>query len=412
MPLVNMKDMLLHAYENGYAVGAFDLVGLDFLPAILAAAESARAPVVLSVTETVWAESDRDWVLAAVEMAARQASVPVAVHWDGGTSVTSAVRAIRMGANSIMVASGRESLSRNMEQTRAVVDMAHACGVPVEGELGYVPDADSDEDGTRDAARYTTVAEAKGFVERTGVDCLAVSIGTAYGRAREKFKLDWGRLKEINAALKMPLVIHGGTGLNDQQCRKLIMLGVAKIHYRAGLNDAAGGRLRDNVRRNRSAGYSHLQAGIREAVMSEVEPRLRAWGSAGRAAEVLTRCRPWLDVERVVVYNAPDLSEDQLRLLMMEGQRVFSGIPGVRAVRAGSVVEKSTRYRHCWLVRLVSAAAVAGFRQHPAQIAFTDRRFGPVAFDRIVADYHVVDDMPSAAVLPISMAPRVNSESV
>ncbi|MHB8252715.1 MAG: class II fructose-bisphosphate aldolase [Acidiferrobacter sp.] len=406
MPLVDMKDMLDHAYRNGYAVGAFDLVSLDSLQAILTAAESARAPVILSLTETQFVGFDFELIMSAAEVAARRASVPVAIHLDHGTSLDSAVKAIRLGANGVMVGALHESLFHNIDRTRAVVDMAHACGVSVEGELGYVPEMDgANVDEPLRPGQHTTLAEAKGFVERTGVDFLAVSIGTVHGRMKDKPKLDWGRLKEINAALGIPLVIHGGTGLSDDQFRKLITLGVAKINYCTVVNDAAAERIRNNAKRDRRSGYAALLVGVREAIVAEVEPRMRAWGSAGRAAEVLAQCRPWLNVEHVVVYNAPHLDENKLRALMTEGQRVLSDIPGVRAVQVGSVVDKSTRYRHCWLIRLASPMAIKSYLQHPAQAAFSDHLFCPAASDRISADYRIVGAEPGAAVLPLSAAP-------
>ncbi|MHB1566731.1 MAG: class II fructose-bisphosphate aldolase [Acidiferrobacter sp.] len=406
MPLVDMKDMLHHAYHNRYAVGAFDLVSLDFLQAILVAAESVRAPVILSLAESSLVYSDFELMMAAMEVAAQRAHVPVAIQLDHGASLDSAVKAIRLGANGVMAEAFHESLFRNIDQTRAMVDMAHACGVPVEGELGYVPEATgTGADHGVCLAQYTTLAEAKGFVERTGVDFLAVSIGTVHGRVKDKPKLDWGRLKEINAALGIPLVIHGGTGLSDDQFRKLITLGVAKINYRTAVNEPVGERLRNNVKQNRHASYVALQSGVREAIVAAVESRMRTWGSAGRAAEVLAQCRPWLNTEHVVVYNAPHLDESKLRALMAEGQRVLSSIPGVRAVQVGSVADKSTRYRHCWLIRLASSTVIDSYKQHPAQIAFTDRLFGPVASDRITASYRIVNVEPGAAVLPLSLAP-------
>ncbi len=398
MPLVNMKDMLVHAYENGYAVGAFDLTELDFLPAVLAAAESARAPVILSVAEPRPGGSAFDWVMAAVEAAAGQARVPVAIHLDCGADADSVMRGIRLGANGVGAAAVSESLFRHIDLTRVVVGTAHACGVPVEGDLGHVPDGGAGQDRAMREPHYTTVAEAKGFVERTRVDFFAVSAGAAHGRGNRKF--DWGRLKEINAALKMPLVVRSGVGLTDEQWRRLIMLGVAKIHCSPVLHDVAGERLRANARRERHAHYGALKDGIDAAIAAQLEPRMRAWGSAGRAAEVLSRCRPWLGVTHIVAYSAPGLDAPALSALVSEGQRVLSGIPGVRAVQMGSVIDEGSRYRHCMLVRLVSAEAAESFRRHPAYLGFMERRLGPATSDRIVGDYHMADHAASAAVLP------------
>lgn len=404
MPLVHMKDMLHHAYQNGYAVGSFDLVSLDFLDAIMAAAESARAPVILSLAESHFEYFDFELLIAAVEAAARRANVPVAIHLDHGASLDSAIKGIRLGCNGVMVDSSHLPLGENLDTTRAVVKMAHACGVPVEGELGYVPGAEGEEaERHPGAVSYTTLAEAKGFVARTGVDFLAVSIGTAHGRMKDKPKLDWSRLKEINAALGIPLVIHGGAGLTDDQLRKLITLGVAKINYYTALPGLAGESIRAAAKSGAKS-YTALLAGVRVAVGAEVERCMRVWGSTGRAAEVLAQCRPWLNVEHVVVYNAPGLDGEKLRALMTEGQRQLSAIPGVRQVQVGSVAGKSPRYRHCWLIRFASAAVIDSYKQHPEHIAFADRLFRPVAADRLTADYIMAGVEPDAIVFPVSDA--------
>jgi len=405
MPLTNMKDMLDHAYAHRYAVGAFDLVGLDFLEAIMTGAERARAPVILSLAESHFSHFDFELAMPAVEAAARRAKVPVAIHLDHGHSFDSAVNAIGLGANGVMVDASNLPLDDNIAATRNIVDMAHGCGVCVEGELGYVPGVEG-EDAERHPGpvRYTTATEARAFVEQTGVDCLAVSIGTVHGRMKDKPKLDWERLAEINAAVKRPLVIHGGTGLSDDQFQKLIASGVAKINYYTALADAAGNAIRGAAQSN-ARGYTALLSGVRAAIAAEVERCLKTWGTAGRADEMLDHCRPWLNVEHVVVYNAPNLDEAQLRALMTEGQRVLSQIPGVREVAVGSVADKSARYRHCWLIRFVDAKVIDSYKQHPAHIDFAARLFRPVAADRLTADYRIADRVMGTAQLPLSSAP-------
>ena len=257
MPLVDMRDMLNHAYRNGYAVGGFDLISLDFLEAILAAAENCRSPVILSLAESRFEHCDFadrreargagqggpgcdfQLAMAAAEAAARRATVPVAIHLEHGASRESAVRAINLGCNGVMVDASHESFPVNVAQTRRVVETAHACGVAVEGALGYVAGVEG-EDADRHPGEnaYTSVEEARAYVTRTGVDCLAVSIGTVHGRLRGKPRLDCERPKRINEAVKIPLVIDGSTGLADQQYRKLISHGVAKINYYTALADA------------------------------------------------------------------------------------------------------------------------------------------------------------------------------
>jgi len=145
MALVNMCDMLYHAYRNSYAVGAFDLVSLDFLEGIMTAAERSHSPVILSLAESHFDYFDFELIMPAVEAAARRAHVPVAIHLDHGASLDSAVQGINLGCNGVMVDASHHALSDNMQITRSVVDMAHACGIPVEGELGYVPGVEGED---------------------------------------------------------------------------------------------------------------------------------------------------------------------------------------------------------------------------------------------------------------------------
>lgn len=185
MPLVNMRDMLQHAHRERYAIAAFDLVSLDFLHAILNAAEQCEAPVILSLAESHFDYFDFPTIMPAVVSAARRANVPVAIHLDHGATYESAVQGINLGCTGVMVDASTQPFDGNVDYTRQIVEMAHGCGVPVEGELGYVAGVEG-EDAERHPGevRYTEVGEAKEYVERTGVDFLAVSIGTVHGRMK------------------------------------------------------------------------------------------------------------------------------------------------------------------------------------------------------------------------------------
>ncbi len=391
MPLVNMKDMLQHAYHHGYAVGAFDLVSLDFLEGIMIAAEQARAPVILSLAESHFEYFDFEVVMPAVEAAARRALVPVAIHLDHGASPESAVQAINHGCNGVMVDASNLDFTENTRVTRQVVDTAHACGIPVEGELGYVPGVEGeDAENHPGDVSYTSLAEAKAYVERTGVDFLAVSIGTVHGRMKGKPKLDYQRLKQINENLEIPLVIHGGTGLSDDQFRRLIANGVTKINYYTALSDIAAKQIRKNARANVSSSYTALLKDINHAVAAEVERCMRLWGSAGRAAEVLERCEPWEPVEHMIIYNVEGIDDIDVEKMMAEGRRVLATIPGVLDVFTGEAVQNDASYRYSWLVRFCHAAVIDSYREHPAHIAFADNLFRPVAGKRISIDFQTV----------------------
>ncbi len=394
MPMVHMKDMLSHAHANGYAVGAFDLVSLDFLEAILEAAERERAPVILSLAESHFTYFNFDTIMPAVEHAARQARVPVAVHLDHGASLRSAVRAINAGCNGVMVDASDKPFDENVARTRAVVEMAHGCGVPVEGELGYVPGVEGEDAKLHPGeVAYTTPEEAERYMEETGVDFLAVSIGTVHGRMKGTPKLDFERLDAINGRLGIPLVIHGGTGLSDEQFRGLISRGVAKINYYTALADRAGARIRENAGRDGAAGYTGLVAGVREAIADEVARCIGLWGSAGRAADVLAAATPWRPVEHLIIYNVDGLDDDGTKAMMARGREVLGAIPGVRAVFTGEAVKPEASYRYTWLVRFCHPAVIDSYREHPDHVAFADEHFRPVAGERISIDYREVGEL-------------------
>lgn len=394
MALVNMRDMLYHAYENNYAVGAFDLVSLDFLEAVVDAAEATRAPVILSVAEHHFAHYDLELMMPAVEAAARRASVPIAIQLDHASSCDSAARAINLGCNGVTLCSENRDLPDNIELSREIVDMAHRCNVPVVGEVGYVGSDDEE-----DVSAPTQPVEAKAYVERSGVDFLSVSIGTVQGRSKGRIKLDFQRLKQIHAAVDIPLVLHGGSGLNEEQYRRLSSLGVAKINYFTGLSDVAAKAMRAQVKSDREGSFTALKQGVKEAICTEVKRCLRLWGSAGRAAEVLTQCEPWAAVEHLIVYNVLSrMSDEEAQAMMATGRQVLAGIPGVRAVFTGEAVKADAQYRFCWLVRFTHKAVIDSYRDHPDHVRFADTLFRPNAAERISIDFQ--DNAVGHAVTP------------
>ncbi len=386
MPLVSMKDMLVHAHTHGYAVGAFDLVDLAFLEGVLAGAERAKSPVILSVAESHFRYFPWKELVAAAENAAKRASVPVAIHLDHGASLRTAREAIAAGCNGVMVDASHLPFAENVRLTREVVEMAHACGVPVEGELGYVPGVEG-EDATLHPGqlRYTEPEEAARFVKETGVDFLAVSIGTVHGRMKGEPRLDLERLAAINASLGIPLVIHGGTGLTDKQFHALIARGVSKINYYTALSDAAAETIRRNLTEGATS-YPALHTGVRDAVAREVERCAHIWGSAGRAEEVLRVARPWEEVEHLVLFNTA-LSDAEVQALFAEGARELGEIPGVRRIFTGKTMREDARYSWVWVIRFCAPEVAEHYRIHPAHERFASMRFRPHAEDRLTQDF-------------------------
>lgn len=401
MPLVNMRDMIYHAYDNNYAVGAFDLVSLDFLEAVIDAAEHCRAPVILSIAEPHFAHYDFELMMPAVEAAAKRATVPVAIQLDHGSSLDSAIKAINLGCNGVMLDASNMELPDNINATRTVVEMAHGCGVPVVGELGYV--AGVEGEGARQhpgETELTIPSEARLYVERTGVDFLAVSIGTVQGRMKSRAKIDFPRLKQLNQAVNIPLVIHGGSGLNEDQFRRLPSLGVAKINYFTGLSDVAAQTMRERIKIDKEGSFTDLKQGVKEAIGKDVERCLRQWGSAGRAAEVLAQCELWEPVEHMSIYNVERMSDEQAHAMMAKGRRILSKIPGVRDVFTGEALKQGAKYRFIWLVRFTHKAVIDSYREHPDHVAFVDNMFRTYGEDHMSIDYQnysVVSSLPIEA---------------
>jgi fructose-bisphosphate aldolase class II len=383
-----MGDMLRHAYDNRYAVGAFDVVSLDFISGVIAAAEEKQAPVIISLAESHFEYFDFELLMAAVVAAAERTSVPVAIHLDHGESLESAVRAIKLGCTGVMVDASSLPLEDNITRTRAVVDMAHACGIPVEGELGYVPGVEG-EDAERHPGEveYTRVDTARRYLDETGVDFLAVSIGTVHGRMRGEPKLDFERLAEINASLETPLVIHGGTGLSDEQFSTLIANGVTKINYYTALADTAGQRIHGNAQAANSSSYTSLLRGVSAAVQQEAARCIDNWGSHGRAEALLACCRPWRPVEHVILYNTDGLDKAGVEDMMSEGRRVLEAIPGVQRVFTGHAIQDDAAYRHCWVVRFAARPVIESYRDHPEHQRYADECFRPYAGDRLSIDF-------------------------
>ncbi len=388
MPIVNMKDMLKHAYENNYAVGAFDVINLEFIEGVITAAEQYQSPVILSLAESHFEYFNFCLLMAAIETAAKKATVPVAIHLDHGKKFDSAVEAIRLGCNGVMIDASDKPLQENIRLTSELVTMARGCGVSVEGELGYVPGVEGvDAQQHPGEIKYTTVDEAKIYCDKTGIDFLAVSIGTVHGRMQGKPNLDFQRLKEINEALGIPLVIHGGTGLEDQQFKTLIEHGVAKINYYTALEDIASIEINQPAKTSDESRFPNRVKNIASEIRKEVIRCMQLWGSEGRAQEVLEYASPWQNIEHLIIYNVEGISEQDTIKMAIKGKSVLEKIPGVREVFIGESVKKKDAYRYTWLVRFCNQAVIDSYREHPDHVAFADNLFRPVAGNRISIDY-------------------------
>ena len=235
MPLVTSEEMLSKAQKGGYAVGAFNVENMEMVKAVIAAAEELKAPVMLQTTPSTVKYGTLETYAAIVAAEAKKASVPVCLHLDHGSSFDLAVQAVKAGYTSVMIDGSKEAFEDNVAVSKRVADVGRAAGIPVEAELGKVGGEDDHE---AEADTNTDPMEAKEFVERTGITSLAVAIGTAHGFYIGTPVLDKERLSEIRKVVDIPLVLHGASGLTDQDVRDCVKRGICKVNFATELRVA------------------------------------------------------------------------------------------------------------------------------------------------------------------------------
>lgn len=237
MPLVTTKELLTKAQEGRYAVGAFNVENMEMVQAVAAAAEEQNSPVIMQTTPSTVAYADVLYFYAMARAAAEKSSVSIAIHLDHGNSFSLAMQALRVGYTSIMIDGSHGTLKENIAVSKAVTEACHPSGVSVEAELGKVGGKEDDLDGG-DGNPYTDPKEAAEFVKETGVDALAVAIGTAHGVYAGIPKLDMERLSKIREVVEIPLVLHGTSGVPDETVKECISRGICKVNYATDLRIA------------------------------------------------------------------------------------------------------------------------------------------------------------------------------
>lgn len=236
MPLVTSENMLLDARKGGYAVGAFNVENMEMVKAVIAAAEELNAPVMLQTTPSTVKYASLNMYAAMVAAEAKKAKVPVCLHLDHGSSYELAIAAMEAGYTSVMIDGSHESFEDNIAVTKKVVEVAKAKGIPVEAELGKV--GGKEDDMEADADTNTDPQEAKEFVERTGVSSLAIAIGTAHGFYAGTPVLDKVRVSDIKALVDVPLVLHGASGLSEEDVKECVARGMCKVNFATELRVA------------------------------------------------------------------------------------------------------------------------------------------------------------------------------
>lgn len=282
MPLVTSEQMLTEAQKGGYAVGAFNVENMEMVKAVIAAAEELHAPVMLQTTPSTVKYGTLETYFAIVAAEAKKATVPVCLHLDHGSSFELAVQAVKAGYTSVMIDGSHEDFEGNIAVSKRVADVAKACGIPVEAELGKVGGKEDDLEADTDT--NTDPMEAKEFVERTGVTSLAVAIGTAHGFYKGTPVLDKERVSEIRKVVSIPLVLHGASGLNDEEVRECVRRGICKVNFatelRAAYTDAGKKLIAEKPET-----FDPKKLGIvgMEAVKQLVMERMKVCGCDGKA---------------------------------------------------------------------------------------------------------------------------------
>lgn len=283
MALVTTKQMLLEAQKNGYAVGAFNVENMEMVQAVVSAAEELKSPVIMQTTPGTLKYADLEYFYANAKTAAQKANVPVAIHLDHGNSFELAMKALRVGYTSIMIDGSHDTFEQNIAVSKAVADACHPSGVPVEAELGKVGGKEDDLEGGEDNP-YTDPQQAKEFVEKTGIDFLAVAIGTAHGVYKGIPKLDVNRLSEIRKVVSIPLVLHGTSGVPDEMVQECIKRGICKVNYATDLRIAFSKGVKAVLNENPDTiDPKKYNAQGREKVKQYVMSKMKVCGSVNKA---------------------------------------------------------------------------------------------------------------------------------
>jgi len=282
--LVSGNEILQHAHKNKYAVGAFNVNNMEIVQAIITAAEQENSPVILQTSEGALKYAGADFLYALVALAASKTKVPVALHLDHGSGFDAVMLCIRNGWTSVMIDGSHHDLQGNIDITKKVVEAAHAVGVSVEAELGRLSGVEDHISVDEKDARYTNPDEAVIFVKETGVDSLAIAIGTAHGKYVGVPKLDFDRLQTIKGLLDMPIVLHGASGICEEDLTRATQLGVNKINIDTDVRVAFAEGIKGAwAKKPDEFDPRKLCGPAREEMTKVVVEKMRIFGCSGKA---------------------------------------------------------------------------------------------------------------------------------
>lgn len=281
--LTTMKSILDAANRDNYAVMAVNSINLEIVRAVINAANDKKSPIIVQMGPSQMKKHAHPEDMAPmVKRMAEEAKVPVALNLDHGSDLDTIISCIQHGFTNVMIDASSLPYEENIKRTKLVVDLAHQKGISVEAELGHVGQADAGDYGNADL--LTNVEQAYDFVNRTGVDALAVAFGTAHGSYPEGYipKLDFERLAQIKEKLKMPLVMHGGSGSGDENVKKAVNNGINKINVCTDVFKVAKENILNTVKENPKADFLEISISVENAVYKFVSDYIDLIRSSNR----------------------------------------------------------------------------------------------------------------------------------
>lgn len=279
--LVNMNDVLRPAKKGQYAVGLFNAVNLELARGIIEAAESSRSPVIMGTAEVLLPFGPLEELSYFLLPMAKKASVPVVIHLDHGLTYDTCIKALELGFSSVMYDCSTDTYEENVRKVAEMAKIAHSYGATIEGELGHVGNNPGSAEGVpsmEDAKKFFTDPKlAKDFVDKTGVDALAISVGNAHGAYKLPPKLDFERIRTIASTVDVPLVLHGGSGLTDDDFKQAIKDGISKVNIFTDINVA--GAKAEAEKYADGLGLTDLIPGAVEAIKQETLKKMMLFAS-------------------------------------------------------------------------------------------------------------------------------------
>ncbi len=284
MPLVSMNAFLPEAKKKKFAVGQFNMNNLEFAQAIMEAAMEEKSPFIYGVSEGALKYMGIEFTVAIAKAAAEKSGLPIALHLDHGSSFEVAMKCIRAGFSSVMFDGSHHSFEENIRLTKEVVRAAHAMGVSVEGELGTIGGVEDDISVDEADANIAKPEEAIRFYEETGVDCLAIAVGTAHGMYAGEPNIRFEIIEKVASAIPVPVVLHGGSGVPDEMIRKAIAVGAGKINVNTENQVACTDSIREVLSKNASV-YDPRKylTPARNAMIEVVKAKIKLFGSSHQA---------------------------------------------------------------------------------------------------------------------------------